>query len=87
MLVRAGQLTASRAVGRDVLVSSDTSEMNFANHTGRKQGFGTVGNGKNIGLFIHPLVAVDANHGGIIGPRVKPEDKPGRRRGHQPSAR
>jgi Transposase DDE domain len=67
MLVRAGQLTASRAVGRHVLAVADTSELNFATHTGRKLGFGAVGNGRDIGVFVHPVVALDAEHGGILG--------------------
>ena len=67
MLVHAGRQTAQRAVGRHVLVIADTSEANFASHTGRKQGFGTVGNGKDIGVFVHPLLAMDAEQGGIFG--------------------
>ncbi len=67
MLVRAGRLTAQRAVGRHVLGIADTSEINFAAHTGRKRGFGTVGNGKDIGVFVHPIIAMDADHGGILG--------------------
>jgi hypothetical protein len=67
MLTHAGQLTARRAAGRRVLAVADTSEFNFATHTGRKVGFGTVGNGKDIGVFMHPIVAVDAESGGIIG--------------------
>lgn len=67
MLVQAGRLTTGRAAGRHVLAVADTSEFNFATHTGRKVGFGTVGNGKDIGVFVHPVVAVDAEHGGILG--------------------
>jgi len=67
MLTHAGRLTAGRAAGRHVLAVADTSEFNFATHTGRKVGFGTVGNGKDIGVFVHPIVAVDAESGGIIG--------------------
>ncbi len=67
MLGHAGRLTCQRAAGRHVLAISDTSEINFATHTGRKRGFGTVGNGRDIGVFVHPVVAVDAEHGGIIG--------------------
>jgi hypothetical protein len=67
MLVRAGQLTARRAAGREVLVVSDTSECNYACHTGSKRGFGTVGNGTDIGVLIHPTVALDADTGGILG--------------------
>ncbi len=67
MLVYAGRLTAQRASGRHVLAVTDTSELNFASHTGSKSGFGTVGNGCDIGVFVHPIVAVDADHGGILG--------------------
>jgi hypothetical protein len=67
MLVRAGQLTARRAVGREVLVVSDTSECNYACHTASKRGFGTVGNGTDIGVLIHPTLALDADTGGILG--------------------
>ena len=67
MLTHAGRLTAGRAAGRHVLAIADTSEINFATHTGRKSGFGAVGNGHDIGVFVHPIVAVDADHGGILG--------------------
>lgn len=67
MLAHAGRLTARRAVGRNVVVVSDTSEHNYASHSGRKHGFGTVGNGVDIGVLIHPLVALDAETGGVIG--------------------
>jgi hypothetical protein len=67
MLVRAGQLTARRVVGRHVLGVTDTSEVNFAIHADRKLGFGAVGNGRDIGVFVHPIVALDAEHGGILG--------------------
>ena len=67
MLARAGQLTGQRAAGRHVLAVTDTTELNFARHSASKRGFGTVGNGKDIGVLVHPVVAVDAEHGGIIG--------------------
>lgn len=67
MLAHAGQLTAQRAAGRHVLAVADTTELNYARHAGRKRGFGTVGNGKDIGVLVHPTVALDAAHGGILG--------------------
>src|SRR5664279_1373331 len=67
ILGHTGKVTAARAAGRHVLAVADTSELNFATHTGRKHGFGTVGNGKDLGVLIHPIVAVDAESGGIIG--------------------
>jgi hypothetical protein len=67
ILVAAGRQTAERGAGRHVLVLADTSECNYADHKGSKRGFGTVGNGRDIGVFVHPLVAVDADQGGVIG--------------------
>jgi len=67
MLVHAGRLTGARAAGRQVLAIADSSEVNFAGHAGRKRGFGTVGNGEDIGVFLHPVIAVDAEQGGLIG--------------------
>jgi hypothetical protein len=67
MLVHAGRQTAERAAGRHVLAIADTSELNYATHTGRKCGFGTVGNGQDIGVLLHPVIAVDAEQGGLIG--------------------
>ncbi|MDR3417505.1 MAG: IS4 family transposase [Nevskia sp.] len=67
MLAHAGRLAARRAAGRHVLAIADTSELNFARHTASKRGFGTVGNGRDLGVFLHPIIAVDAAHGGILG--------------------
>lgn len=67
MLTRAGQLTGARVAGRHVLAIQDTTELNFAAHVASKRGFGTAGNGRDLGLFLHPLLAVDAAHGGVIG--------------------
>jgi hypothetical protein len=67
MLVRTGQLTAQRAAGRQVVVVSDSSEQNFSRHTASKRGFGTVGNGTDIGVLLHPVLALDGQTGGILG--------------------
>lgn len=67
MLVYAGRLTGSRALGRHVLAISDTVELNYSTHAGSKRGFGTVGNGSDIGVFVHPVIAVDAERGGLLG--------------------
>ena len=40
--------------------------MTFATHTGRKHGFGTVDNGKDIGVLLHPIIAVDAEQGALF---------------------
>ncbi len=67
MLVHAGRLTAARVAGRHVLAIQDTTELHFAGHAASKRGFGTAGNGRDLGLFLHPTVAVDAAGGGLIG--------------------
>lgn len=53
--------------GRHILGIQDTTEINYQNHDGRAHGLGTVGNGKDIGFFIHPMIALDASTGGVIG--------------------
>ena len=67
MLATAARMTSQRAAGRHVLAIQDTSELHFPTHRGSKHGFGTGGNGADLGLFLHPLLAVDADNGGVIG--------------------
>jgi len=67
MLATEGARVGECARGRDVLVIQDTTEINFSDHTGSKQGFGTVGNGEDIGLFLHPQLVLDATSGGVLG--------------------
>lgn len=52
---------------KHVLAIQDTTELNYENHRGRKRDFGTVGDGRNIGFFLHPVIAVDAIDGGVLG--------------------
>jgi hypothetical protein len=59
--------TALSAAGRHVLMIEDTTEINYQAHAGRVKGLGTVGNGKDLGLFLHPLLAVDAENGACLG--------------------
>ena len=67
MLVQAGRQTARRAAGRHILAIQDTTELHFAGHAASKHGFGRADNGEDIGLFLHPTIAVDAAHGGVVG--------------------
>ena len=62
-----GRRVGACVKGRDVLAIQDTTEINFSEHTGSKKGFGTVGNGEDIGLFLHPQFVLDATNGGVIG--------------------
>ena len=67
MIATAADHTARAAKDRHVLAIQDTTELNFAKHSGSKRGFGKVGNGVDIGLFMHPVVVVAADNGGILG--------------------
>jgi hypothetical protein len=59
--------TAGVAAGRHVLAIQDTTELNYQAHARRVRGLGTVGNGHDAGLFLHPLLAVDATDGACLG--------------------
>jgi Transposase DDE domain len=58
---------ATAAVGRHVLAIQDTTEINFQAQCGRKRRLGTVGNGTDVGLFMHPVLAVDAEREQCLG--------------------
>ena len=59
--------TGLLATGLHVLAIHDTSEIDYQRHADRVSGLGTVGNGKDVGLFIYPLLAVDAASGACLG--------------------
>ncbi len=67
VLTTAGRFTGQRASGRHVLAIQDTTEFNCPRHAASKSGFGRSGNDRDLGLFLHPTIAVDAVHGGMIG--------------------
>jgi hypothetical protein len=60
MVAHRALLAAAAAKGRHVLAIQDTSELNYEAQRGRKRRLGTVGNGTDIGLFVHPVLGVDA---------------------------
>jgi hypothetical protein len=60
-------LAAKAAVGRHVLAIQDTSEINYEAQRGRKRRLGTVGNGTDVGLFVHPVLGVDADTEQCLG--------------------
>jgi len=61
---RTGAIAAGR---RHVLAIQDTTELNHQAHAGRVSGLGTVGNGSDVGMFLHPLLVVDASDGACLG--------------------
>jgi hypothetical protein len=73
MVSHQAMLVAKTAAGRHVLAIQDTSEINYEAQRGRKRGLGTVGNGTDVGLFVHPVLGVDADTQeclGLIGAQV-----------------
>lgn len=62
-----GRKAGELAAGLHVLAVQDTSELNCQAHAGRTTGLGKVGNGKDLGLFIHPLLAIEAQSRACLG--------------------
>jgi hypothetical protein len=67
MLARQRARIAEHVRGRHILAIQDTSEINYEAKSGRKCGLGTVGNGSDAGLFVHPMLMVDAETGHCLG--------------------
>ena len=61
MVSHRAALAARAAVGRHVLAIQDTTEINYEAQRGRKRKLGTVGNGTDVGLFVHPVLGIDAD--------------------------
>ena len=55
------------AADRHVLAIQDTTEINYQAHKNKIKGLGTVGNGKDIGFFMHPMLVIDAESGACLG--------------------
>lgn len=55
------------ARGLHVLAIQDTTELNYQAHAERVDGLGSVGNGTDVGLFLHPMLALDAASGACLG--------------------
>ena len=67
MVARLRARVSAAAAGRHVLAIQDTSEINYESKRGRKRGLGKVGNGSDVGLFVHPVLTVDAETGHCLG--------------------
>ncbi len=67
ILETSGERAGMASAGRHVLLIEDTSEVNFQAKAGRKHGLGQVGNGTDVGLFVHPALVVDAADGSVLG--------------------
>lgn len=67
MVSHRATFVAPAAKGRHALAIQDTSEINYQAQKGRKQRLGKVGNGTDVGLFVHPVLGVDADTGECLG--------------------
>lgn len=67
MVTHRAMFVAAATKGRHVLAIQDTSEINYQAQSGRKHGLGKVGNGTDVGLFVHPVLAVDAETQECLG--------------------
>jgi Transposase DDE domain len=68
MAAHAGEVTAARAAGRDVVVIQDTSELSLGGRRAKANGYGPIGKGGALrGLLLHTVLAVNARTGAVIG--------------------
>jgi len=64
----AGELTAMRVAGREVVAIQDTSELVLGGRRAQAAGYGIVGKGGAArGLLLHPVLAVEAGSGALLG--------------------
>jgi len=61
----AGAVTGQRAAGRRVLAIQDTTALSFPRRSGG--GLGPGGDGKVPGIFLHPVLVLDAGSGVALG--------------------
>jgi len=65
--VHGAEALSGRVAGLHVLAMQDTTELNYARHAGRVRGLGPSGNGIDPGLFVHPVLAIDADSRALLG--------------------
>jgi len=62
-----GVATSAASAGRHVLAIQDSSKIKFATTPDRRRGLGEIGRGNSYGVMLHPMLAVDAESGGLLG--------------------
>ena len=67
LLEHAGNRLREGVEGLHVLAIQDTTEINYQAHAGKVTGLGPVGNGRDVGFFLHPVIAVDADSRHMLG--------------------
>jgi hypothetical protein len=64
----AGERTARRVAGREVVAIQDTSELALGGRRARAAGYGPVGKGGAVGgLLLHPVLAVEVGSEALLG--------------------
>ena len=59
--------TAQACKGRRIVAAQDTTEINFSGADRSRRGLGLAGDGKSLGFFIHPVIAIDADDEAVLG--------------------
>jgi hypothetical protein len=59
--------TRTAVCGRHVLALQDTSEIKFATTETDRRGLGKIKKGNVFGVLLHPMLAIDAEHGICLG--------------------
>jgi Transposase DDE domain len=67
LLEQAGTRLSDSVEGLHVLAIQDTTEINYQAHAGKVTGLGPVGNGRDMGFFLHPVIAVEADSRHMLG--------------------
>lgn len=66
-IAAAAERTREAARGHTVLLIQDTTEINFSGADRSRTGLGPAGDGKALGFFIHPLLAVSLEDEAVLG--------------------
>ena len=59
--------TSKACANKHVLHIEDSFQLNYDAVKDKVTGLGTITNGSKQGFFIHPVLAIDANYGGVLG--------------------
>lgn len=66
-IAAAAERTLAAARGATVLLVQDTTEINFSGADRGRSGLGPAGDGKALGFFIHPVLAVSLDEEAVLG--------------------
>jgi len=67
LIEESGKKTGELASDYHVLAIQDTTELNYHSHAKRVTGLGPLGNPNQNGLFLHPLLVLEAKSGAVLG--------------------